>query len=416
MAISLHDFRSSASAWLEENAERRTAAGGRWGEGTFDVSVFHDLGEAEEAELLDRLMEWQRRKFDAGFGAITWPVEHGGAGLGQEYLDAFLELEAEYDTPSSHEAFSVTRDLVAPTIAQFGTEEQKQRFVRPFLRTEALCCQLFSEPGAGSDLAGLSTSAVRDGDDWVVNGQKVWSSGALFSKYGELICRTDSSVPKHAGMTAFILPLDAPGVEVRPIRQMSGGQSFCEVFFSDVRVPDSLRLGDVGQGWKVALTTLAFERATSGSARDAEHGGSWEQVRALAEWAGVTDDPVMRQRLASLYSLHRLRVLNGERMAAESVPGAPPSPLHSTAKLIWTQWMTDVAEVVSDILGPRLTADSGEWGTFGWTAHVLGAPGYRIAGGSDEIQRNIIGERILGLPAEPRVDRDRPFSETVRSR
>ena len=264
---------------------------------------------------------------------------------------------------------------MAPTVAAFGTREQQARFIRPFLRTEELCCQLFSEPGAGSDLAGLSTSAVRDGDEWVLNGQKVWSSGARFSAWGELICRTDPSVPKHGGLTAFLLPLDLPGVEVRPIRQMSGGSSFNEVFFTDVRVSDDLRLGEVGEGWTVALATLAFERATSGSNRGSEHGGSWSRVRALAEWAGVTGDPVLRQRLAALYTLDRLRTLNGERMAAETEPGAPPSPLHSTAKLRWTQWMSAVSDVVSEILGPRLVADTGEWGTYAWAEHVLGAPG-----------------------------------------
>ena len=299
-------------------------------------------------------------------------------------------------------------------MSALGTEEQQDRFIRPFLRTEQLCCQLFSEPGAGSDLAGLITSAVRDGDDWIVTGQKVWSSGAMFSTWGELICRTDPTAPKHAGLSAFLLPLDSPGVEIRPIRQMSGGASFNEVFLDEVRVPDSLRLGSVGDGWKVALTTLAFERATSGSARSHEHGGSWEQVLGLARWAGVTGDPVVRQRLAALYTLHRLRGLNGERVAAESEPGAPPGPLHSTAKLQWTHWMSAVSDIVSGILGPRLVADTGAWGTYAWTDHVLGAPGYRIAGGSDEIQRNIIGERVLGLPAEPRVDRGIPFNQLRR--
>jgi alkylation response protein AidB-like acyl-CoA dehydrogenase len=276
-----------------------------------------------------------------------------------------------------------------------------------------LCCQLFSEPGAGSDLAGLGTSAVRDGDEWVVNGQKVWSSGARFSRWGELICRTDSTVPKHAGLTAFLLPLDTPGIEVRPIRQMSGGSSFNEVFLTDVRVPDSLRLGAAGDGWNVALTTLAFERSRSG-AGSSEPGGSWGRVRALATWAGVTGDPVVRQQLAALYSLDVIRALNAERVAAESTPGAPPGPLHSTSKLQWTQWMNTVSDVVSGILGPRLLADTGEWGTYAWAKHVLGAPGYRIAGGSDEIQRNIIGERVLGLPAEPRVDRGIPFNQLAR--
>jgi alkylation response protein AidB-like acyl-CoA dehydrogenase len=205
--------------------------------------------------------------------------------------------------------------------------------------------------------------------------------------------------------------MDAPGVEVRPIRQMSGGSSFNEVFLTDVRVPDSLRLGPEGDGWNVALTTLAFERADSGSARGSELGGSWPRVRDLARWSGVTGEPVMRQRLAGLYALDRIRALNDQRVTAEARPGTPPGPLHSTAKLQWTQWLTAVSDVVSAILGPRLTSDTGEWGTYAWTEHVLGAPGYRIAGGSDEIQRNIIGERVLGLPAEPRSDRDVPFNE-----
>ncbi|MGH9085406.1 MAG: acyl-CoA dehydrogenase family protein [Acidimicrobiales bacterium] len=410
----VEEFRARAAAWLKEHAEPRVEASSAWGTGSDDVSVFHDLTDNEERDLLDRLMAWQRLKFDAGFGAITWPIEHGGAGLTTDHLDAFAEEEAGFDTPPGHETFSVTNRLVAPTIAAFGTAEQKERFIRPFLRTEVLCCQLFSEPGAGSDLAGLSTSAVRDGDEWVINGQKVWSSGARFARWGELVCRTDSTVPKHAGLTAFLLPLDAPGVEVRPIRQMSGGASFNEVFLTDVRVPDSLRLGEVGDGWNVALTTLAFERAASGTARSSERGGSWEQVRALATWAGVTGDVVVRQQLARLHTLDRIRTLNGERVAAEATPGAPPGPLHSTAKLQWTQWMNAVSDAVSAILGPRLVADTGEWGTFAWAKHVLGAPGYRIAGGSDEIQRNIIGERVLGLPAEPRLDRGVPFNELRR--
>jgi alkylation response protein AidB-like acyl-CoA dehydrogenase len=411
MQPSVEEFRAAVASWLQDHAEPRPVVSGEWGTGSDDVAVFHDLTDVEEQDLLERLMAWQRCKFDAGYGAITWPVEHGGAGLTAEHQAAFLAEEAGFDTPPSHETFSVTTRLVAPTVAAFGTREQQARFIRPFLRTEELCCQLFSEPGAGSDLAGLSTSAVRDGDEWVVNGQKVWSSGARFSAWGELICRTDPSVPKHGGLTAFLLPLDLPGVDVRPIRQMSGGSSFNEVFLTDVRVSDDLRLGAVGEGWTVALATLAFERATSGSNRGSEHGGSWSRVRALAEWAGVTGDPVLRQRLAALYTLDRLRTLNGERMAAEIDPGAPPSPLHSTAKLRWTQWMSAVSDVVSEILGPRLVADTGEWGTYVWAEHVLGAPGYRIAGGSDEIQRNIIGERVLGLPAAPRVDRDVPFNQ-----
>ena len=260
----------------------------RWGVGSDDVAVFHDLGDDEERELLDRAMAWQREKFDAGYGALTWPVELGGAGLDDEFADAFDELEAGYVHPPHHETFTVTLQLVAPTLAQFGQTELHARLLPRLLRTEALSCQLFSEPGAGSDLGALATRAERDGDSWVVNGQKTWSSGARFAEWGELIARTDLDVPKHEGMTAFMLEMDSPGVTVRPIRQMSGGSSFNEVFFADVRVPDAHRLGAVGEGWQVALATLGFERRSSGSGRGMSTvGGSFQQLLALARWLGA---------------------------------------------------------------------------------------------------------------------------------
>ncbi|MGH2669969.1 MAG: acyl-CoA dehydrogenase family protein, partial [bacterium] len=298
----LPGYAAETRSWLAANARPRAAAATAWGSGSDDVSVFHDLPDEQERGLLDRLMAWQRRKFDAGYGAITWPVEHGGAGLPVDYEQAFLDEEAQYETPTGHETFSVTTRLVAPTIGMFGTAGQQDRFVRPLLRTEQLCCQLFSEPGAGSDLAGLATRAVRDGDEWVVTGQKVWSSGARFSAWGLLICRTDPEVRKHAGLTAFMVPMDAPGIEVRPIRQMTGGASFNEVFLDGVRIADDLRLGAVGEGWKVTLVTLAFERVASGAHREEDRGGSWDRVLGLARHLGVTGDPVTRQRLAELYT------------------------------------------------------------------------------------------------------------------
>jgi len=415
--INIDTFVARARDWLEANAkplESPVAGGARWGVGPDDVPVFHDLEDDEEAALLQAIMAWQRQKFDAGYGALTWPTEFGGAGLPADYALAFAAEEARFETPGRHETFSVTLNLVAPTIRSFGTDDQRRELIPRFLRTTELCCQLFSEPGAGSDLAGLSTRAVRDGSEWVVNGQKIWSSGARFATWGELICRTDPDVPKHAGQTAFIVPMDLPGVTVVPIRQMTGGASFNEVFFDDVRVPDSMRLGDVGQGWTVALTTLGYERTSSGSKGSHEVGGSWQQVLALARWLDATADPVTRQQLAELYTLKRVRELLTARSLAARRAGAEPGPEGSIGKLIWTQWLTRVGEVVASLLGPRLTADTGEWGTFAWTKHVLGAPGYRIAGGSDEIQRNIIGERVLGLPGEPRVDRDVPFRDLPR--
>ena len=232
-------------------------------------------------------MAWQREKFDAGYGALTWPAEFGGAGLGDEFAAAFDELESGYVHPPHHETFSVTLHLVAPTLAQFGQTDLRSRLLPRLLRTEALSCQLFSEPGAGSDLGALATRAERDGDSWVVNGQKTWSSGARFAEWGELVARSDHDVPKHQGMTAFMLEMDSPGVTIRPIRQMSGGSSFNEVFFSDVRIPDAHRLGEIGEGWRVALTTLGFERRSSGSGRGMSTvGGSFRAAPRPGPMAG----------------------------------------------------------------------------------------------------------------------------------
>jgi alkylation response protein AidB-like acyl-CoA dehydrogenase len=321
-------------------------------------------------------------------------------------------LHARYDT-APMTPFGIGLGMVAPTILAHATDPVKDRYLRALYRGEFVACQLFSEPVAGSDLAGLQTRAERDGDEWVVNGQKVWTSGAPHAAYGELIARTDRDVPKHQGLTAFLVPLDLPGVEIRPIRQMSGGASFSEVFFSDVRIPDSLRLGGVGNGWRVALTTLGFERSHSGSSRR-RPGGSWEQLAAAARHFGRADDPLVRQGLVDVYIGATLLRLNAERVAAAARAGHAPGPEGSIGKLAWTRLMARMTAVATEVLGPRLAADTGEWGAYAWSEHVLGAPGYRIAGGSDEIQRNIIAERTLGLPAEPGVDRRRAWRDIPR--
>lgn len=404
--ISVDDFAAQAEAWLESKLERRptkTETGIVWGEGEFDVSVFHAMTYDVERAHLDRLMEWVQAKAERGYHAITWPTELGGLGLSRAHSRAFGRLERQFLTPGVHETLAVTRGLIAPTINVFGTDEQKQRWIPSFVAGEVLCCQLFSEPGAGSDLAGLACKAVRDGDEWVVNGQKVWSSGAQFSQWGELIARTDPDVVKHQGMTAFVIPMDLPGIEIRPIAQMSGGSSFCEVFFNDVRVPDDLRLGEEGDGWKVALTTLGFERDHSEGEGGGASGGSWSKVLATANALGVADDPIIRDGLVKTYIHSRIESMVNRR-AADLAKSGTPGPEGSLGKLIWTEGMYQMTEMVSAILGAKLTADAGEWGTYEWTAHVLGAPGYRIAGGSDEVQRNIIGERVLGLPREPKTD------------
>ena len=394
---SLEQWTEQARQWLAARLAPRERTTRTWGHGSDEVAVFHALSRDQEGQLIRDIMAWQQQKFDAGYGAITWPPEYGGAGLPGSYARAFRRAEAQFSTPGHHETPNVSVNLVGNTIRVAGSDAQRERFLRPLLRAEILACQLFSEPGAGSDLASVTTAAVRDGDDWVLSGQKVWSSGALFSDWGEIICRTDTTVPKHQGMTAFLLPMNLPGIEVRPIRQMTGGSSFNEVFLTDARIPDELRLGPVGGGWKVALTTLGFERGGGGESR----GGTYRDVLALAQWLGVTSDPLVRQQLARLYCGHQAIALTARRAAARVRAGSPPGPEGSVGKLLFTRQQKAISETVQALLGARLTADTGEWGTFAWSEFLLGAPGNRIAGGSDEIQHNIIGERILGLPREP---------------
>jgi alkylation response protein AidB-like acyl-CoA dehydrogenase len=385
-------------------------------EGRADYAVFQNITEEAERELLDKVRAYRKQRFDAGYGAIALPAELGGAGLSMRYVVAFTEEEQAFEAPQSTELISVTTGLVGPTIATFGTAEQRAKYARAFLRSDLLCCQLFSEPGAGSDLAAVATSAVRTevGGGWLLEGQKVWSSGALFADYGLLLARTDREVAKQAGLTMFLIPMDAPGVEIRPIRQMSGASSFNEVFLSGLQVGDDMRVGPVGDGWKVANATLGFERTASGQAQRRK-GGTFEDLLRLAIRLGKSGDPVFRQQLADVYVRTQLRAATTERVARAAAAGAPPGPAASIGKLVASQNLMRIAEVAAALLGSRLAADSGEPDGFAWTEHVLGAPGYRLAGGTDEIQRNIIGERVLGLPREPRVDKGVPYSKLPRS-
>jgi alkylation response protein AidB-like acyl-CoA dehydrogenase len=411
---SVNEFRARAEQWLEGRAERRTAQGPRkWGEGEFSVVVFHDATDEEELAVLTAYQAWHREKLASGFGALGVSTEFGGAGMTKAHDVAFKELESRFEVARDHEVISVTSKLIAPTIEEYGTPEQRQMWCRPFFQVEEFCCQLFSEPGAGSDLAGLSCKAVRDGDEWVLDGQKVWTSTARISQWGFAICRTDPDVVKHAGMTAFMIRMDTPGLEIRPIKQMSGGASFNEVFLSGARVPDAYRIGNVGDGWKVALTVLAHERSNTGSGR---RGGSYDELLMLTRHLERENDPLVRQSLARIYTSQRVRDWTKSRSAASAKATGSSGPGGSIGKLLWVHSLAMMTDLAGQLLGPLLTADTGEWGTYGWTEHVLGTPGYRIAGGSDEIQRNIIGERVLGLPGEPRVDRNGTFAEQATAR
>lgn len=411
--ITIEEFREEVRAWLAAGPLPRTEPGGEraWGEGSDSVTVFHDLPHEEERALLDRMRSWQRTKHDAGYGAIDWPVELGGRGLPASYDAVFREEELSYET-GSHELVAVTLGLVAPTLRELASDELRNLLVGPMLRGELLACQLFSEPSAGSDLANVSTRATREGEEWVVNGQKVWTSGAQFADWGELIVRTDPDAPKHRGLTAFMVPLDAEGIEVRPLRQMTGGTSFNEVFLVDVRIPDRYRIGEVGDGWGVALTTLGFERGNS--AEQGRVGGDWRRAVDLCCHTGAIEDPHVRQLLAEAVIAWRLGDVANARDERDHARGGAPGAIGSMRKLQWVHRMAAVSEVARAALGHRLAVDDGQWGTWAWTQQLLGVPGYRIAGGSDEIQRNIIGERLLGLPPEPREARDQPWRTSSR--
>ena len=401
--IPLDEFARAARQWLSSVAEVRSAA--QWGVGPDSVAVFENWTPEEERAETDRIRAYEQAKYDAGWGALTWPEEYGGRGLPMSYLLAFRREEEAYDVPRRTEMFSVTQQLVAPAIAQWGTPEQRDRYVSAMLRTDLIACQLFSETEAGSDLAAVRTRAVErpatgsGTGGWVLDGHKVWTSGALVADFGVAVTRTDPAAAKHAGLTVFLVPMDAPGVTVRPIRQMTGGSSFNEVYLDGVELSDDMRLGPVGQGWKVALTVLAAERLDSGNLGLANADRAVELARHL----GRTLTELERDRVADLVTRSYVQRLTGMRVAAAVVSGNDPGPEASVGKLLATDTMARTSEVVRMLLGPDLAADGGRWGTWAWTEHLLGAPGYRIAGGTDEIQHNILAERVLGLPREPRA-------------
>lgn len=391
------EFRAEARRWLTGVAKAR-ATRQEWGRDDDSVAVFENRTETEERAYTDRTREWERVRYDQGWGALGWPMECGGRELPAFYEQLYRAEEAAFDVPRRTEIFPVTQQLVAPAIRVWGTDEQKRRWLRPMLRTDELACQLFSETEAGSDLAAVRTRAVRDGEGWVLSGHKVWTSGARVATWGVAVCRTDPDAPEHAGITVFLVRMDAPGVTVRPIRQMTGGSSFNEVYLDDVFVPDTDRLGPVGEGWRVTLTVLAAERLDSGGL------GLDNADRAL-DLARNLPRPLTggeRQQAADLFVRALVQRLIGLRVTAALVAGREPGAEASVGKLHATATMRATTDLVQQLLGPRLAADTGEWGTFAWTEHLLGAPGYRIAGGSDEIQRTILAERVLGLPKEPK--------------
>jgi alkylation response protein AidB-like acyl-CoA dehydrogenase len=303
--------------------------------------------------------------------------------------------------------FMVAITMVGPTIIAHGTDEQKDRFLDPILRGDTVWCQLFSEPGAGSDLANLGTRAVRDGDEWVVNGQKVWTSHAHLADWGILLTRTDLDAPKHRGITYFLVDMKTPGIEVRPLRQITGAAHFNEVFLTDVRIPASQMLGPENGGWGVTMTTLTSERGAIGGGEGVT---SWNEIRSLFEASDQVDDPVLRQEVVRAYIRAELLKYLSFRMQTAQSRGVAPGPESSVLKLLMSAHAAHVGSLVESIVGPEGMLD-GEW-----ALQFLNQWNVKIGGGTDQIQRNVIGERVLGLPAEPRLDKDVSFRELAAAR
>jgi alkylation response protein AidB-like acyl-CoA dehydrogenase len=362
-------------------------------------------------------------RFDAGLAAVHYPVGHGGRGLPRGLQSAADEEFARAGAVKPDERRNVIGlGMAAPTIIAFGTDEQKSRWLKPLWLADEIWCQLFSEPGAGSDLASLATRAVRDGDDWVVSGQKVWTSLAHHARWGLLLARTDPDVPKHAGLSYFVLDLHAPGVEVRPLRQLTGEAEFNEVFLTDVRVPDASRLGNVGDGWRVANATLMNERVSIGNATSVprEQGSigfvatTWRQRPELRTHE-------LHQRLLSLWAQAEVARLAGERLRQQLAAGEP-GPEGSAAKLTFARLNQEISALEVELLGADgLTYD--DWsmrrtGSSDWARgagyRYLRAKGNSIEGGTSEILRNIIGDRVLRLPPEPRTDTNVPWKDLPR--
>jgi alkylation response protein AidB-like acyl-CoA dehydrogenase len=403
-------LRAEARSWLDAHAVPRGVEGDFSSPFRGHPRTLADF-ERAEAAWVDRCRWWQGELHRGGWAGITWPKAYGGRGGTSLEEAVFFEEQARYGVSSG--AFAVGIGMAGPTIIAHGTDAQKQRFLDTMLRGDEVWCQLFSEPGAGSDLAGLATRAVRDGDQWVVDGQKVWTSGARQSDWAILLARTNPDRPKHRGITFFLLDMTTPGIDVRPLRQISGGYHFNEVFLTGVVVPHANVVGEVDDGWRVAMTTLTNERHLIG-------GGAVVDAAALAALArrrDRSDDPEVRQLLAGLHAREAtLRYLSYRSRTALS-QGRPLGPESSVAKLANGLLRSDMTEVALTILGAdaMVTADDAP-DAGSWVAGFLSSFASRFGGGTDQIQRNIIAERVLGLPREPSVDREIPFRQLQAAR
>ncbi len=414
----MEDFARQVHGFLDAHASRGAGrAEFHWGEGDDRVAYFSaDPPEVEEQQVR-AARDWQRTRYENGFGWICGPPQYGGRGLTPVHELVYDSIESAYDVPDTGTLSVVGLGMIGPTILAHGQQAVKDRYLPAMYRGDVIACQLFSEPDAGSDLAAVRTRAVPGEGGWILDGQKVWTSVAQHSQIGMALCRTDPDAAKHQGITAFLVDMGAPGVEVRPLRQMTGGADFNEVFLTGVRVPDDHRLGEVNGGWRVALTTLMNERATVGSEGSGPVAGALtpERLGALMRATWTWDDRALRRDLAELLAAMMAAGHLNARAFRRMRAGVVPGPEMSVAKLMYAQNLTRAAQFVSHLLGPRMIADTGEWGTYAWAELLLATPALRILGGTEEIMKNILAERVLGLPKEPGIDTASPFRELPRS-
>ncbi|MBN9577187.1 MAG: acyl-CoA dehydrogenase [Alphaproteobacteria bacterium] len=397
-------FRAVARKWIEENAPKALRP-------ALESSGFATLN-LEGVDAMKAQKDWQKKKYDAGWACLHWPKDYGGRGATPIERVIWQQEEGPYAKLSG--VFGIGHGMCGPTVMAFATEDQKRHLLPRLASGEDIWCQLFSEPAGGSDLAGLRTRAVKDGDDWVINGQKIWTSGAQHSDWGLLLTRTDPKAVKHKGLTMFFLDMRSRGVEVRPIRQMNEQSGFNEVYFTDVRIPDAQRLGPVNGGWKVSLTTLMNERLSIGSGMPTGFEELYEFCNRFELPEGTAiDNPMVKSKLAQWAVKASGLRYTAFRSISQLSKGETPGPENSIGKLVAGSTMQEIAKFALDLqaeagvfLDGDMAADNARF-----QAMLMRSPATRIEGGSDEILRNIIAERVLGLPADVRVDKDVPFDQ-----
>jgi len=392
---SLEQFEAAAAAFLRERRVPKIDRAQHWGIGSDAVDLFETDADDASAPGVIAARDWQREKAEAGYGWISGPPEVGGGGLPTTYQVAFNRLESQYEVPDPT-PLTLGLHLIRPTVAAWSTGDLRQHMSRALTRGEVLGCQLFSETEAGSDLASVRTSARRDGDDWVVSGQKIWTSNAHIADVGLLLCRTGDTGARHKNLTMFVVDMTTPGVTIRRITQMTGAASFNEVTFDAVRIPDSRRLGAVDAGWKVAMSTITSERSAIGggeASNPIDVNLLLEMVRRYGTRDSLTLDLLARARIAITVA-----EAFADRCTEQMLSGELNPAMFSVSKLLLTDSLRKVSELVDHVLGPRIVADTGEWGAYAWRLIGLEISAYSVGGGSDEIQRNTVAERCLGLP------------------